>query len=343
MIALFLALALFLHSLPAAAEMRLPSGFAAQVYVTGEGFDTDTSRGIRGIPATSTLAFDQSGFLYLARTGRRYVGGEVYDLWPIFRIPLGGARLTPDVESRHFYGPPLPNPQVGATRRGHELFVTTFDRERKVGAVYRMVDGRAELFAGGTPERGVRPVLRQPEAAAVDAAGNVYVTDRAHGVVVRLSPEGRVLDPAYVTIARPRLLAIDERDHLWIGSDGSAEAPYQQGPGEIVRVSPQGVSEVVYRGPVVAALGIGSGNSLFVADRHEKQIFILSADGKRTPFASFTDGDVPRSLGFAPVSDQTRRAGVAGDLFVVTIKNGTWPVNEVLRITGPFDELTRPR
>src|SRR5207245_4556721 len=87
--------------------------------------------------------------------------------------------------------------------------------------------------------RGVRPVLRQPEASAVDSAGNVYVTDRAQGVIVRLSPEGRVLDPAYVTIARPRLLAIDEQDHLWIGSDGSAEAPYQPGPGEIVRVSPR--------------------------------------------------------------------------------------------------------
>ena len=155
MIARLLVLTLLLIPLPVAAEMRLPAGFTAQVYVTGEGFDADTSRGIRGIPATSTLAFDQSGFLYLARTGRRYVGGETYDLWPVFRIPAGGARLTPDGESRYFYGPPLPNPQVGAMRRGHELFVTTFDRERKVGAVYRMVDGRAELFAGGTPERGV--------------------------------------------------------------------------------------------------------------------------------------------------------------------------------------------
>lgn len=343
MIARLLALALLLLPLSASAEMRLPSGFAAQVYVTGEGFDTDTSRGIRGIPGTSTLAFDRSGFLYMARTGRRYVGGEIYDLWPIFRFPAGGTRLTPENESRFFYGPPLPNPQVGATRRGHELFVTTFDRERKVGAVYRVVDGRAELFAGGTPDKGVRPVLRQPEAAVVDSAGNVYVTDRAQNVIVRLSPDGRVIDPAYVMVARPRLLAIDEQDHLWIGSDGAAEAPYQPGPGEIVRVSPQGASDVVYRGPVVAAFGIGPGNTLFVADRHEKQIFILTRDGKRVEFASFTDGDIPRSLGFAPLTPEARRAGVAGDLFVVTIKNGTWPVNEVLRVSGPFDDLGRPR
>jgi hypothetical protein len=340
---LALALLLALVPLEAAAELRLPKGFTAQVYVTGEGFDTDSTRGIRGIPATTTMTFDHAGLLYLARSGRRYVGGEAYDLWPIYRIPAGGARLSPDVESRYFYGPPLLNPQVGSTRRGRELFVTTFNRERKVGALYRVVDGRAELFAGGTPERGARAVLSQPEASAADSAGNLYVADRAEGAIVRFDPDGRTLDPKFVTIARPRLLAVDDRDHLWIGSDGSAEAPYQQGPGEIVRVSPQGASEVVYRGPVVAGFGVGPGGSLFVADRHEKQIFALGPDGKRIEFANFTDGDIPRGLVFAPVTPETRRAGVAGDLFVIAIKNGTWPVNEVLRISGPFQELVRPR
>lgn len=334
-----LALALALAPSPAAAELVLPAGFTAQVYVTGEGFDSDAARGVRGIPSTSTLAFDQASVLYLARSGRRYYGGEVYDRWPIYRIPAGGARLTPDTETRYFYGPPLPNPQIAGTRRGRELLVTTFDRERRIGAVYRLIDGRAELLAGGTPERGSQPVLRQPEGAAVDSSGNVYVADRSQGVVVRLDPDGRVTDPRHVVIARPRLLAVDDRDHLWVGSDGTAEAPMQQGPGEIVQVSPQGASTVAYRGPVAFAIGLSVGNRLFVADRHEKQIFILTQDGKRHGFASFTEGDAPRSLCFAPVTPETRRAGVAGDLFVVTIKAGAWPVNEVVRISGPFDDF----
>jgi hypothetical protein len=94
---------------------------------------------------------------------------------------------------------------------------------------------------------------------------------------------------------------------------------------------------------VVAALGVGPGGTVFVADRNEKQIFILTPDGKRIEFASFTDGDVPRALVFAPATPEARRAGMAGDLFVVAIKAGTWPVNEVLRISGPFEDLTRPR
>jgi hypothetical protein len=334
-----LALALLLAPVPAAADMVLPAGFSAQVYVTGEGFDSDAARGVRGIPSTSTLAFDQAGLLYLARSGRRYLGGEVYDRWPIYRIAAGGARLTPDTETRFFYGPPLPNPQIAGTRRGRELLVTTFDRERKIGAIYRLTDGRAELLAGGTPERGSQPILRQPEGAAVDSAGNIYVADRSQGVVVRFDADGRLTAPRHVIISRPRLLTVDDRDQLWVGSDGSAEAPIQQGPGEILQVTPQGVSTVAYRGNVAFAIGLSVGNRLFVADRHEKQIFVLTPDGKRLPFASFTNGDAPRSLCFAPVTPETQRAGFAGDLFVVTIKGSAWPVNEVVRISGPFDDF----
>ncbi|MBI4636934.1 MAG: hypothetical protein HY727_11350 [Candidatus Rokubacteria bacterium] len=334
-------LVLLLVAAPATADLLLPPGFSVQVYVTGDGFDSDAARGVRGIPATSTVAFDHAGNLYLARTGRRYLGGEVEDLWPIYRIPVGGARLRPDTEGSYFHGPPLPNPQVAAIRAGREILVTTFDRERKVGVVYRMLDGRAELLAGGTPPRGRAPLLTQPEGVAADAAGSVYVADRDRGVIVRLDAGGRVLDPRYVSVARPRVLAVDDKDRLWIGSDGAAEAPWQRGPGEIWRVGRQGVPSVVLNGPVVAGLALGPDGHPFVADRHAGKIFFITAEGRAAEFAGFTDGDAPRGLCFAPATPETRRAGIAGDLFVVTISRGAWPVNEIIRISGPFDELVR--
>jgi hypothetical protein len=64
---------------------------------------------------------------------------------------------------------------------------------------------------------------------------------------------------------------------------------------------------------------------------------------ERIPFVSYTQGDAPRGLAFAPDTPATRRAGVAGDLFVATINQGAWTVNEVVRISGPFDELIRQR
>ena len=61
----------------------------------------------------------------------------------------------------------------------HELLVTTYDRDRSLGVLYRIVDGRAET--GGRRHaraRRRRPLLKQPEGVALDPAGNLYVADR---------------------------------------------------------------------------------------------------------------------------------------------------------------------
>lgn len=325
---------------PARAELNLPKGFSAEVYVTGQGFDSVTSRGVRGIPSASTMVFDGDGALYVARTGRRYMGGEVEDVYPIYRFPLGGARFAPDTERRFLYGPPLPNPQVGAMRGGRELFVTTFDRDRRVGVLYRVADGRAALVAGGTPDQGA-PLLRQPEGAAVDSSGNVYVADRLQATIVRLDPTGRVVDARWFPVQRPRALAVDSRDRLWIAADGPADAPWQRGPGEIWRVETDGTGTLVMRGPISAGLAVGPGDHVFVGDRQSGAVFALAPDGRRVDFATYGDGDAPRGLAFAPDTPRTRAAGIAGGLFVITIRGGAWPVNSVMRILGPFDDFLR--
>jgi hypothetical protein len=337
---LLLALALALAPGVAGAELKLPAGFTVHSYVSGQGFD---GSGVgTGIPSITTLAFDPAGTLYAARSGRRYLGGgEVDDVWPVFRIPLGGARLARDSEARHLYGPPLPNVQVGAVRGRHELLVTTYDRERRHGVLYRIVDGRAELVAGGTPAPGTPPVLKQPEGVALDAAGNLYVADRQHSAVVKLDPEGRVLDPRWVTLPRPRLLAADG-DRLWVAADGEAEAPWQRGVGEIWMIA-EGERRLALRGPIASGMSVGPGGHLFVADRQGARILAVDSEGAAFDFATFSEGDAPRALGWAPLSEATRRAGIAGDLFVVVIRRGTWSLNEIVRVSGPFEETLRAR
>lgn len=335
-----LALALCLLLAAAAhAEILLPPGFTIRVYVTGEGFETPTGSSGRGIPSTSTLLVDHTGTLFLARTGRRYSSGEYDYLTPMYRIPAGGARLTPSNEARYRHGPPLVNAQVSG---GREILVTTFDRDRRVGALYRLADGRVQLFAGGTPETGLPPVLVQPEGCAVDASGNVFVADRERGVVVRLDPGGQMADPGYVRVTRPRVLAMDESNYLWVAGDGNAEAPWQPGPGELWRVSPSGESRRVLEGPMAQGLAAGPGGAVFVADRQASEIFAVTPDARRVHLARFTDGHAPRGLAFVPDTPETRAAGLAGDLLVVVIRSGIFQLNEILRISGPFADLVRP-
>ncbi len=327
----------------ALAEILLPPGFTVKVYVTGDGFETTGGTGGRGIPTTPTMAVDHTGALYLARSGRRYSAGEFDYLQRMYRIPAGGARVTPATEERYFHGPPLINAQVIGARGGRELLVSTFDRDRRVGVLYRLVNGRVQLFAGGTPERGLPPVLIQPEGAAVDAAGRVYVADRERGVVVRLDAGGNVLDESYVRVTRPRALAVDEADHLWIGSDGNAEAPWQPGPGELWRVSPGGERQRVLEGPMAQGLAPGPGGVIFIADRQKGEIFALSPEGNRMDLARFTDGDAPRGLTFVPVTAETRANGLAGDLFVAVTRSGSFQLNDILRISGPFADRLQNR
>ena len=338
-LARLLGLLVLLTPITAGADMTLVPGFSARVYVSGDGFDTG-SAGVAGVPSASTLAFDSAGFLYFARSGRRYGGGEDYDLTRVYRVGPGGGRLSPAAESRFAYGPPLNNPAV-AVAHGRELFVTSYEHDRKVGAVYRLRDGRAELFAGGTPERGAPPLLVQPEGVAVDATGHVYVADRDRGVVMKLDPAGKVVDPSYVAVRRPRALAMDATGALWVANDGDADAPWQRGQGEIRRVTGKDAVNVVMRGLVAAGIAVSPEGNLFVADRHAGKVVFASPEGVTGELATFSGGDAPRGLAFAPVTPETRAAGIAGELFIVTIRRAAWSVNEVVRVSGPFDDAVR--
>ena len=73
------------------------------------------------------------------------------------------------------------------------------------------------------------------------------------------------------------------------------------------------------------------------------EIFGVTPDGNRVSFARFTDGDAPRGLAFVPNTPETRAAGLAGDLLVSVIRTGVFQLNQIVRISGPFPELARPR
>ena len=41
-----------------------------------------------------------------------------------------------------------------------------------------------------------------------------------------------------------------------------------------------------------------------------------------------------------PATAETRAAGLAGDLLVAVVRSGAFQLNEIVRIAGPFADLT---
>jgi len=334
---------LCLLSLPAFAGydpsgLRLPAGFHASIYVTGAGFHEDQ----RGLPAVVAMAFGPDGALYFARTANRLK--EIYGRRDarLYRVPPGPAKLTAAAENQFLFGPPLDDPdELAVNHRGEVLVSTT--HPAGYGRVYRLrQDGSAAPFAGGPPASG-KPLLQDPEGIAFDRAGNVYVVDNDLGVVVKLDDKGHILNPRWLTgIGRGRTLTIDSKDHLWIGSDGAHASEHIDRYGEILRVSLSNRKrETIYSGALPSGMSFSPGGDLFVAQRRAHKLFALTLEGKRVEFASFTGRSALRTLAFPPVNARTRKLGIAGDLFVMVFPMLDYPVREVIRISGPFDEYVR--
>src|SRR2546428_9607099 len=149
---------------------------------------------------------------------------------------------------------------------------------------------------------------------------------------MKLDPAGRVLDPRWLTRSRPRLLAA-RGERVWVAADGDTEAPWLSGPGEIWVIRGQ-ERRVALSGPIVAGMDVSPGGHLVVADRHGARILAVGGDGTSIDIVTFSDGDAPRALGWAPNTEATRRAGVAGHLFVVGTPPGARAPHESLRLPG---------
>lgn len=339
--ALLSGLVLLLFAALAAAQTSLPPGFTVHGYVNGQGADPRRDPDApSSFPTLVTIAVDHSGTLYLARSTFRFQESQAEDLAPIYRFPVGGARLTPENEPRYLYGPPLRNPRIAGLNAEGDVFVSTYDRSRKLGVVYLVRHGRASVFAGGTPPPGSPPLLRQPEAVALDPEGNVYVLDAEQESVVKLDPTGRVIDPRFLSgFGRGRLLAFDGKGRLWVGSDGPASASFQDASGQVWRATPERALTLVFQGALQSGMGLSPGGSLFVSQRRSGKLFVLTPDGRRLDFADLSESTILRTLAFAPVTPETRRAGIAGNLFLVSSPRSNFQAIDVIRITGPFDDF----
>lgn len=118
--------------------------------------------------------------------------------------------------------------------------------------------------------------------------------------------------------------------------------PHVDGSGLIYRVSLSDAKlELVHSGPLPSGMSLSPGGALFVAQRRSGKIFALTPEGKRVEFASFKGQSDVCTLGFPLITAETKKAGIAGDLFAMVFPMLDYPVREIIRISGPFDAYVK--
>lgn len=344
-------------------DMKLPPGFEATTYISASGFDNTVrdverlapsdQRDAPGLPSIVTITFGPQGNLFFGKTANRIQEITNEQSAPIYRIPAGPALdITQETEQELLFGPAIEDPDEVAVNREGYVFVSSTSRDVEwtgggadvptgIGAVYKISPtGDSELFAGGSKHPGL---LQDPEAIAFDEAGNVYITDEDKGVVAMLDPEGNVINPRWISgYERWRQIVYDPRGFFWLGSDGRLDEPHDEKYGRVFRVEWQGGEMTLLdSGTLGAFKGVGPGGNLYMGSRRSGRIYVLSPEGERAIFATFnrdTGNAAMRVVAFPPETRATREKGIAGDLFVMAFPTLDYPVREIIRISGPFEE-----
>jgi hypothetical protein len=178
------------------------------------------------------------------------------------------------------------------------------------------------------------PNTPKPGGLAVDGAGNVYYSDQANGLVVRLAPN---LSATVVAdgLVSPRGVAVDGAGDVFVADPTLAPPPYGNGFA-IYRISPQGQGY----GPSKLLTTIASFGDLGA----------LAADVKGDVYATSLNGTAPDLVQISPEGGQnilftglpqSCALAVDGNGFVYLTDVGG---NQVLRVdpgNGPMNALPR--
>ena len=210
-----------------------------------------------------------------------------------------------------------------ATDPAGNLYIADFGNQR----VRRVAPDGTIRTAAGTGEAGfsgdggpaVQAKIAEPAGVATDRAGNLYIADRYHNRVRRVTPAGVIStfagtgefgssgDGAAATAARlayPAGLAIDASNNLYVSEQGSSRIRRISAAGIISTIAGNGTpgfsgdggpaTEASLNTP--AGLAFDAAGNLYIADSANQRIRMVSPSGRISTVAgggtTLSDGDL---------------------------------------------------
>jgi DNA-binding beta-propeller fold protein YncE len=282
---------------------------------------------------------------------------ESKDPWKVFRLlkENGISYVAFDNAIRQAQFIKRPNDQLYAT-----YFPKVFEDSRYNGLVIYKVpntpppqlsslpEGVTNVFEGG---RGAgRGELDSPTGIAVDASGNILVSDTNNRRIEKFSPTGTFLSAIgtkgsdHGQLGEPNGLAIDRAGNIYVAEVGSNH--------RVQKLAPDGTFIAEWKGPDLGFYGprriaIGPDDSVYVVDQGHTRIVKFSPDGqvlavwgsKGTGDGQFDD---PTSVAVDPATNKVYVADPINRRIQVFDSNGKfltkWVVPEWGRPAG-FEDL----
>jgi len=139
---------------------------------------------------------------------------------------------------------------------------------------------------------GPNAKFNSPSGIAVDAQGNVYVSDDKNRKIRKVSPEGTVTtvgDEADIKFLRPRSLAVDQAGNVYV-LDGAAlkriapdESVFMMAPDMTFDAAADGTNRALFRD--AGGIAIDSDGNLLLTKREDHEVIRIAPNGETTTVA----------------------------------------------------------
>jgi len=335
------------------ADVRPGLGITFEVFRTPTGYDITLGGHPTVMTSLGKLVTSQT-YHRCSATPTRPGGGAG---GVITTVAGNGVTCDRIVEGMPAVEAPLCWPQGVAVDKAGNVYIAATMANR----VYRVdPSGALHTFIGNGPDQAVlgdggpalRGILSQPHDVAVDAAGNVFVSDSSHGRIRKVTaagiittvagsdgPGGNTGDDGPATRARldsPRGIAVDVSGNLYVANNNSHR---------IRKVTPGGIISAVAGsgpmyggdggdgGPALGArllapwgLAVDAAGNLYVGDQGNNRVRKIAPDGTITTVAGSGQqgfsGDGGPALDARLNNPQGVAVDAAGNLYIADNVNG---------------------